>query len=117
MSNQELKARSRRFSFEIKSFVRSIPKDFVTYNICQQLLRSSMSVGANTRAAFRGRSRKEFIAKLGIVIEESDESAYWLDILSDEKQVDLIELRKLENEAIALTKIFVSIKSKYNNQK
>lgn len=114
MADQELKARSRKFSLEIKSFVRSIPKDFVTYNICEQLLRSSMSVGANTRAAFRGRSRREFIAKLGIVIEESDESAFWLDMLSDEPQVDKVQLIKLEKEAIALTKIFVSIKSKYN---
>jgi len=116
MVDKDLKARSRRFSFEIKGFVKKIPKNFVTYKISEQLLRSSMSVGANTRAAFRGRSRKEFIAKLGIVIEESDEAAFWLDMLSNEKKVDQIELRRLEKEAIALTKIFVSIKSKYSNQ-
>jgi len=109
MENQELKASSRKFAFEIKYFVRKYPKDFVTYNISEQLLRAAMSVGANTRAAFRGRSRKEFIAKLGIVIEESDECSFWLDMLTDETQIDQIELKKLENEAVALTKILFQL--------
>ena len=62
------------------------------YAIGRQLLRSGTSVGANTRAAFMGRSRKEFVAKLGIVIEEEDESLFWMEILSDS---NIVEKEKL----------------------
>jgi four helix bundle protein len=113
MSNIDLQEKSRSFSFKVKNFVRIYPKDFVTYEISHQLLRRGMSVGANTRAAFRGRTKKEFIAKLGVVIEESDECIYWLDMLSNEDKVDAIELNKLRKEAISLTKIFVSVRNKH----
>tara|TARA_R100001015_G_C4559469_1_gene119598 strand:- start:370 stop:597 length:228 start_codon:yes stop_codon:yes gene_type:complete len=74
-----------------------------------------MSVGANTRAAFRGRSKKEFVAKLGIVVEESDECIYWLEMLSDEENVDKKELLRLQKEATSLMKIFVSIRNKHRS--
>lgn len=113
MSEIDLQEKSRRFSLKVKNFVRFFPKDFVTYEISHQLLRCGMSVGANTRAAFRGRSKKEFVSKLGIVIEESDECMYWLDLLSDENEVDKAELNRLKQEADSLTKIFVSIRNKH----
>ena len=113
MSNIDLQEKSRRFSFKVKNFVKIHPEDFVIYEISHQLLRCRVSVGANTRAAFKGRTKKDFIAKLGVVIEESDECIYWLDMLSNEDKGDAIELDMLRKEAISLTKIFVSVRNKH----
>lgn len=62
---------------------KSLPKTVEAQVMGKQLLRASTSVGANTRAAFRGRSKREYVAKLGIVIEEADESGFWLEMLSE----------------------------------
>jgi len=82
------------------------------YAIGRQLLRSGTSVGANTRAAFMGRSRKEFVAKLGIVIEEEDESLFWMEILSDSNIVEKEKLSFLMKEANELVAIFTSLVKK-----
>ncbi len=89
-----------------------MPNDLIHREIGRQLLRSGMSVGANTRAAFRGRSTKEFKAKLGIVIEEADESSYWLELLSEQEEINSELTEKLKCEANELTSIFVSIQQK-----
>ncbi|MGB3589261.1 MAG: four helix bundle protein [Tunicatimonas sp.] len=82
--------------------------------IRKQLIRSATSVGANTRAAFRGSSRKKFIAKLGTVIKEADESLYWLELLMEGKMINqnsaLDVVMKETEELIAL---FISIKQRY----
>ncbi|WKN46112.1 four helix bundle protein [Tunicatimonas pelagia] len=70
----DLKQRTKDFASSIIKLSNSIAKNEAGRIIKRQLLRSATSVGANTRAAFRSRSRKEFVAKLGIVIEEADES-------------------------------------------
>jgi len=70
-----------------------------------QLLRCGTSVGANYRAARRGRSRAEFIAKLGTVEEEADESAYWIEVLVEVKIVKIGSVRQLHTEADELTAI------------
>jgi four helix bundle protein len=71
-----------------------------------QLLRSGTSVGANYRAVCRSRSKADFIAKLGVVIEEADESAYWLEMLIDTGLVKPKKLESLLQEARELTAIF-----------
>jgi len=76
----ELKARTRRFAVSILKFVRTLPPDPITGEISRQLVRSSSSVAANYRASCRGRSTAEFIARLGIVEEEADEAALWLEL-------------------------------------
>ena len=73
-----------------------------------------MSVGANTRAAYRGRSKKEFIAKIGIVIEEADECIYWFDMLKDEMEGSRNELEALSKEASEIVSIFISIRKRHN---
>jgi four helix bundle protein len=76
--------------------------------IGKQLLRSGTSVGANYRAACRARSRNEFIAKLGIVVEEADETIYWLELLVENDIVQEGRLRELLNETRELTALFTA---------
>ena len=73
-----------------------------------QLARASTGVGANDRAVCRARSHADFIAKLGIVIEEVDETIYWLELLSESGFVASSEVSVLRNEAEELTRIFVA---------
>jgi four helix bundle protein len=75
-------------------------------------LRSGTSVGANTRSAFRGRSNKEFIAKVGIVIEEADECVYWLELIQETIEHDNTTIQSLIKKADELVAIFVSISKK-----
>ncbi len=73
-----------------------------------QLVRSATSVGANYRAACRARSRAEFVAKLGTVLEEADESLYWLELIRDAKLVSEHRISLLLREADELTAIVVT---------
>ena len=92
----------------------TLPESEVGRVIGRQLLRSGTSVGANTRAAFRGRSKKKFIAKLGIVIEEADESLYWLELLTEGEIISKDQrVSALMQETEELLAIFVSIKAKH----
>lgn len=109
----DLKERTKQFALNIVKYVQSLPSNNVSYRIGDQLLKSGTSVGANTRASFRARSRKEYVAKLAIVIEEADESIFWLEILESSDIGNLEETKKLKQEAEELTKIFVSIYQKY----
>ena len=82
MNAQQLRDRSKRFAIDIVLLCRALPADWVTRTLGGQLLRSGTSVAANYRAACRGRSAKEFCAKLGVAAEESDESILWLELLA-----------------------------------
>lgn len=111
MDNQDLKIRTKMFSLDIIHLYKLLPKNAELQTIGRQLLRSATSVGANTRAAYRGRSRKEFIAKIGI--EEADESGFWIELLEEISINNKEILLKLRNEANELTAIFTSIAKKY----
>ena len=76
-----------------------------------QLIRASSSVAANYRAACRARSRAEFVAKIGVVLEEADESLYWLEYLVDTKLVPSPDVDSLMNEAHQLVAIFTSTRT------
>lgn len=108
----DLKDRTKKFALRIIELTKSLSNNLAEREIARQLIRSGMSVGANTRAAFRGRSKKEFVAKLGIVIEEADECSYWLELLKDLLENKVIEIESLNREAQELTSIFVSISKK-----
>ncbi len=88
--------------------VDSLPKTTSGITIGNQLVRCGTSVGANYRSACRGRSKAEFIAKLGIVEEEADESEFWLELLIDGKTVKKELVEPLLMEAGELTAIFTS---------
>ena len=81
MDEHKLKKQTKQFALRVMKLVGSLPQDSVSRAIGNQLVRSGTSVGANYRAACRGRSKAEFTAKLGIVVEEADESSYWLELI------------------------------------
>lgn len=111
-SHTDLKDRTKQFALAIIQLTKNLSNNLAEREIARQLMRSGMSVGANTRAAFRGRSKKEFVAKLGIVIEEADECSYWLELLKDLLENKVNEIESLNREAQELTSIFVSISKK-----
>lgn len=76
----DLKKRTKAFALQAMDAVELLPRTTKGRVIAQQLLRAATSVGANYRAACRARSQAEFVAKLGVVIEEADESAYWMEL-------------------------------------
>ncbi len=104
----ELKKRTKAFAVEVVKFARSLPKDWVSVTLGKQLLRSGTSVGANYRSARRGRSTAEFIAKLGIVEEEADESLFWLEVLVEAGIAKPDEARALWQEANELLSITIA---------
>lgn len=110
MNKDILKTRTKKYGIEIIRFLYSLPKENITSAISNQLVRSATSIGANYRAALRSRSEKEFIAKMGIIVEEADETLYWLEIMSEVSQFDRSkkEIEILMKEANELTAIFVS---------
>jgi four helix bundle protein len=81
MNAEELKKRTKKFSLRVLKLVGALPTNVQGRAIGSQLMRSATSVGANYRAACRGRSRREFIAKIGVVEEEADESAFWMELI------------------------------------
>jgi four helix bundle protein len=105
---KELKDRTKRFAVAIVGLCRELPPTLDGKRIGQQLIDSGTSVAANYRAACRARSRAEFIAKLGTVLEESDESLFWLELLVDTKLVTHQRVERLLREADQLTAIFAA---------
>ena len=105
MKSAELKDRTKRFALRVVRLARALPKTMEAQVTGRQLLRSATSVGANYRAACRGRTQAEFVSKVGIVIEEADEAAFWLELLGDAgivKAGSLDELLRESNELVAI---------------
>lgn len=118
MDEEELKRRTKQFALRIIKLVDALPKTTSGRAIGNQLVRCGTSVGANYRSACRGRSKAEFIAKLGIVEEEADESEFWLELLIDGEIMKKELVEPLRVEAGELTAIFTSsIKSAKRNLK
>jgi four helix bundle protein len=105
---RDLKLRTKTFAIEIIRLVESLPRGRSAEILGRQLLRSGTSVAANYRAARRARSRKEFLAKLGIVEEEADESCFWLELLADAGLSRSADTDRLRNEADQLVAITIS---------
>ena len=108
MSNEDLKIRTKNFALRIIKLVESLPKNPTARVIGNQLLRCGTSVAANYRASCRARSKADFISKMGIVEEETDESAFWIEMLVDTNLVRENLVADLLDEAEQLTKIIVS---------
>ena len=108
MSYDNLKVRTKKFGLDIITLVEKLPRDEVSRILGRQLLRSGTSVGANYRAACRAKSPADFIAKLGNVEEEADESGYWLEMLVDAQKLRPVAAAPLVQEAGELTAIAVS---------
>lgn len=99
MNAEELKRRTKMFGLDVIHLLDEMSPGKVANTIGSQLLRSATSVGANYRAACRGRSKPEFIAKIGIAIEEADESLYWMELLCESGIMSQERLKGLMNEA------------------
>ena len=108
MTPHELRARTKKFAVDVIHFYVALPSRDPERVIGRQLLRAGTSVGANYRAVCRARTAREFIAKLGVTIEEADESAYWIEILVESGLLTPALTGKLHNEADELTRIFVA---------
>ena len=100
--------RTKNFAMDCISLTEHLPKSYLGNHIRGQLIRCSTSVASNYRAAKLAQSRKGFIAKISIVIEESDESEFWLGIIEERDMIDNEnEVFRLKNEAHELTSIFI----------
>ena len=117
MNADELRARTRAFSLRVIKLIQSLPKSLVAEVLGKQLLRSATSVGANYRAATRAQSHKMFVAKLSIVVEEADESVFWLELIRDAGLVKPERLAGLLDESEQIMKIMsASRKTAKNNR-
>ena len=105
----DLRDRPQHFALSIMRMFSMIPKSTEAQVLGKQMLRSGTSVGANYREAYRGRSRAEFVAKCGDSLRELEETAYWLQLLSDGKIVSPEKLSALRQECDELIAIFVTI--------
>jgi len=103
-----LKQRTAQFALRIIRLCRALPPGQESRIIGHQLLRSATSVGANYRAVCRSRSTPEFVSKLGIVLEEADETLFWLELLVDAALVPTERAKLLITEANELVAIFVA---------
>ncbi len=106
MDKDELKLRTKAFGLRVMKLVRAMPKDVVGRTLAGQLIRSGTSVGANYRSACRGRSKAEWLAKLGICLEEADESAHWLELIMEDGMLPRKRVEPLWKEADELCAIF-----------
>jgi len=102
----QLQVRTKAFALSIIRLVRTLPNKPESWVIGKQLLRSGTSVAANYRAACRARSRAEFLARLGVVVEEADETAFWLDLLLETGIVQSPEIQRLTSEANQFVAMF-----------
>jgi four helix bundle protein len=115
MTPKELKDRTKRFAVGVIGLCRELPPTLDGRRLGGQLIDAATSVAANYRAACRARSRAEFIAKLGTVLEESDESLFWLELMIDANLVTKVRAERLLKEADELTAIFTtSVKTAKN---
>ena len=108
MDKQGLKDRTKRFALRVIRLIRALPNTLEGREIGKQLLRCGTSVAANYRSACRARSKVEFLSKLGIVEEEADESAFWLELIIETKLLERHQVESLLKEANELVAIMVS---------
>lgn len=107
MDEQAFKERMKRLAMRVVRLVEMLPKRQAAQVLGNQLLRAGTSVGANYRAACRGKSTADIIAKLGIVEEEADESLYWMELLHElgfiPPAVHVSDVMSEANEIVAMT--------------
>jgi len=108
VTREVLKQRTKRFGLRVMQLVDALPRTASGRAIASQLIRSGTSVGANYRSACRGRSEAEFVAKLGTVVEEADESAFWMELIVEGKLLEANLVTALLAEAGELVALFTA---------
>jgi four helix bundle protein len=114
-SPEELRRRTKEFALRVIKLFRALPKTEEARILGRQILRSGTSVAANYRSACRSRSRADFISKIGITVEEADETAFWLELLVDANIVRRDRLEHLLVEANELVRIFQASRTTARN--
>ena len=117
MDREELKRRTRDFAHRCVKLALALPQSPLGDHIRRQLIKCSTSVAANYRAACIAQSKASFVSKLSIVIEEVDESCFWLEFIIDEKLLNEKQVAPLLNEGEELTSIFISSRKTMKNSK
>jgi four helix bundle protein len=105
---EQLRDRTKKFALRIIRLYRSLPYKTDTQVLGKQLLRCGTSVAANYRAVCQGRSKAEFVAKMGVVVEEADEAILWLELMTESGIVSLGKTEALLKEAHEQTAIFAA---------
>src|SRR5262245_4366241 len=108
MDKDELRRRTKEFALRTMKLVDALPRSRSANAVANQLVRSGTSIASNYRAACRARSRAEFIAKIGVVEEEADESAFWLELVIEHNLMLEAMVRPLLKEADELTAIMAA---------
>ena len=108
MTPGELKKRTKQFALRILKLVAALPNTVEGRAIASQLVRSGTAVAANYRASCRGRSKAEFIAKIGTVEEEADESAFWMELIIEGSLLPAAKVGPLLKEANELVAIMAA---------
>ena len=108
MNREELTERTKKFAHRCVKLAMALPETPLGDHIRGQVIRCSTSVAANYRATCLSQSNASFVAKISIVLEESDEAAFWLEFIIDEKLLKKNQVKPLLQEAEELTKIFAS---------
>ncbi|MBS1788542.1 MAG: four helix bundle protein [Acidobacteria bacterium] len=108
MTSEEMKSRTKSFTLRVIRLVEALPVGRTAEVVGKQLLRSGTSVGANYRAACRAKSTADFIAKMGIVEEEADECAFWLEIIVESDLMKKERIEDLSDEANQIVAMVVS---------
>lgn len=108
MNRNELQQRTKQFHVDVIRLCSDFPKNAAGFETAKQLIRSAGSVGANYRATVRAKSNADFIYKIEVVLEEADESHYWLEVIKESEIKRGIEVDRLIDEANQLTAIFAA---------
>jgi four helix bundle protein len=108
VSAEAMKERTKHFALDVILLCKTLPRSSEAGIISRQLMRSATSVGANYRAVCRARSTPDFVSKLGIVLEEADETLFWIELLADAGISSREKTHKLKAEADELVAIFVA---------
>ena len=108
MKHKDLQMRTKQFALQVIQFCERLPNDETSKVLRRQLLRAGTSVGANYRAACRAKSKPTFISKMGDVLEEADESGFWIELLRESGKVDQKTAAAILCEANELVAIAIS---------
>ncbi len=115
--HQQLRKRTKDFALRVIRMTQALPKTKEADVLGRQVLRSSTSVAANYRATGQARSKPEFISKLAVVLEEADETVFWLEMLADSGVIKPARLAALQQEANQLVAVFgASLRTAKNNR-
>jgi len=115
-SPEDLRRRTKEFALRIINLFRALPKTEEARVLGRQVLRSGTAVAANYRSACRARSRADFISKVGLTVEEADETAFWLELIVDAGIIKRPKLESLLAEVNELVRIFQASRTTAQSQ-